>query len=89
MKRPREYSSFFLEYIFKIILASIDERFKSHSTLNSWNKLNGYKRIVWKFGYYICSAMDQASGGGLGGPFGPRGAASIGRESLGVHEEGT
>ena len=63
MKRPREESqyslrSFFLEYIFKIIQASIEERFKSFSTLKKWNELSGYKHLVWKFGYCICSRQD-------------------------------
>jgi len=60
MKRPREYSlrSFFLEYIFKIIQARIEERFKSYYTLQGWNELNDYKRLVWKFGYCICSRQD-------------------------------
>ena len=39
-------------------------------------------------GSSISRAVDQASGGGLGGRFGPRVAVGMGREPLGMHEEG-
>lgn len=71
MKRSREESKYSLKTlflaalciglkkkIFKVIQASIEERFELHHTLMRWNQLSDYKRLVWTFGYCICSRQN-------------------------------